>query len=73
MYHTESVDSIPETVDTFPGNVDIDSDLTFFCMLAGINADEVPSTWPDRIKIPVRDLSAATKWWHEYGEENHFY
>ncbi|MBO5629973.1 MAG: hypothetical protein J5965_12970, partial [Aeriscardovia sp.] len=47
----------------------IEGDLTFFCMLAGINADEVPPTWPDRIRIPVRALSAATRWWHEYGEE----
>ena len=47
----------------------IEGDLTFFCMLAGVNADEVPPTWPDRIKIPVRALSAATRWWHEYGKE----
>ena len=38
-------------------------------MLAGINAEEVPLTWPDRIKVPVRALSAATRWWHEYGKE----
>ena len=47
----------------------IRGDHTFFCMLAGINAAEVPPTWPDRIRIPVRALSAATRWWHEYGEE----
>ena len=47
----------------------IEGDLTFFCMLAGINAEEVPSTWPDRIRIPVRALSTATRWWHEYGKE----
>ena len=47
----------------------IEGDLTLFCMLAGINADEVPPTWPDRIRIPVRALSAATRWWHEYGKE----
>ena len=47
----------------------IEGDLTFFCMLAGINADEVPPTWPDRIRVPVRALSAATRWWYEYGEE----
>ena len=47
----------------------IEGDLTFFCMLAGINADEVPPAWPDRIRISVRALSAATMWWHEYGDE----
>ena len=45
----------------------IEGNLTFFRMLASINADEVPPTWPDRIRIPVRALSAATRWWHEYG------
>lgn len=47
----------------------ISGDLTFFCMLAGINAAEVPPTWPDRIKIPVVALQDATRWWHEYGKE----
>ena len=47
----------------------IEGDLSFFCMLTGINADEVPPTWPDRIKIPVRALGAATRWWYEYGKE----
>ena len=47
----------------------IEGNLTFFCMLADINAEEVPSTWPDRIRIPVRALSAATRCWHEYGKE----
>ena len=47
----------------------IEGVLTFFCMLAGINADEVPPTWPDRIRVPVRALSAATRWRHEYGKE----
>ena len=47
----------------------IEGDITFFCMLAGINAAEVPPTWPDRIRIPVRALSAATRWWHEYRNE----
>ena len=47
----------------------IEGDLTFFCMLAGINAEEVPPTWPDRIRIPIRALSAATRWWHEYGKK----
>ena len=37
----------------------------YFYMLAGINADDLPPTWPDRISIPVRVLCAATKWWHE--------
>ena len=47
----------------------IKDDLTFFCMLAGINANEVPPLWPDRIKIPVVALQEATYWWHEYGKE----
>ena len=47
----------------------IKGDLSFFCMLAGINAEEIPPTWPDRIRIPVRALSAATRWWHEYGKK----
>ena len=47
----------------------IEGNLSFFCMLAGINADEVPPTWPDRIKIPVRALSAAARWWHKYGDD----
>lgn len=45
----------------------IDGDLTFFCMLARINQDEVPSAWPDRIQVPVRAVGAAARWWHEYG------
>ena len=47
----------------------IEGDITFFCMLAGINAAEVPPTWPDRIRVPVRALSVATRWWHEYRNE----
>lgn len=47
----------------------IEGDLTFFCMLAGINAEEVPPTWPDRIRVRVHALSTATRWWHEYGKE----
>lgn len=45
------------------------SDFTFFCMLAGINAAEIPQTWPDRIKIPVLALQEATYWWYEYRHE----
>ena len=44
----------------------IEGDLTFFCILGGINAEEIPPTWPDRIRISVRALSATTRWWHEY-------
>lgn len=47
----------------------IEGDITFFCMLAGINTAEVPPAWPDRIRVPVRALSAATRWWHEYRNE----
>ena len=47
----------------------IDGDLTFFCMFAGINIEEVPPTWPERIKIPVLALCDATRWWFEYGKE----
>lgn len=47
----------------------VDGNLTFFCMLARIRSDEVPSAWPDRIKIPVRAVGAAARWWHEYGRE----
>jgi hypothetical protein len=47
----------------------ITDDLTFFCMLAGINAAEIPPTWPDRIKIPVCALQEATCWWYEYRHE----
>jgi hypothetical protein len=47
----------------------IEGNLTFFCMLAGINAVEVPSTWPDRIRVPAHALSTATRWWHEYGKD----
>ena len=47
----------------------ITGDLTFFCMLAGINAAEIPQTWPDRIKIPVVALQEATCWWYEYRHE----
>jgi len=45
----------------------IKDDLTFFCMLSGINVEEIPPTWPDKIIIPVSALCAATRWWHEYG------
>ena len=47
----------------------ISGDFTFFCMLAGINANEVPPFWPDRIKIPVVALQEATYWWYEYRHE----
>ena len=47
----------------------IAGDLTFFCMLAGINTAEIPQTWPDRIKIPVLALQEATYWWYEYRHE----
>ena len=37
------------------------------CMLAGINADDAPPTSAYGIRISVRVLNAATRWWHEYG------
>ena len=47
----------------------ITGDLTFFCMLAGINVYEIPHTMPDRFSSPVIALQEATYWWHEYGKE----
>lgn len=47
----------------------IAGDTTFFCMLAGYNAEEIPLSFPASIKAKVYALQDATRWWHEYRKE----
>lgn len=44
-------------------------DLTFISALAGLNSDEVTSSFTDSIKCIVYALSHSARWWHEYGRE----
>ena len=47
----------------------IEDDLSFLCVIAGINAEELTPKYPDFIKERVLALYDATRWWHEYGKE----
>ena len=44
-------------------------DLSFLCVIAGFNAEELTPKYPDFISERVYALSDATRWWHEYGKE----
>jgi len=47
----------------------IEGDLTFICVIAGFNATELASKYPDFISERVYALHAATRWWYKYREE----
>jgi hypothetical protein len=44
-------------------------DLSFLCVIAGFNAEELTPKYPDFISERVYALGDATRWWHEYGKE----
>ena len=44
----------------------IEGDLSFLCVIAGFNAEEVTPKYPDFIKERVLALYDATYWWYEY-------
>ncbi len=46
----------------------IEDDLSFLCVIAGYNAEELTPKYPDFIKERVLALCAATRWWYEYGQ-----
>ena len=48
----------------------IEGDLSFLCVIAGYNAEELTPKYPDFIKERVLALCAATRWWYEYGKNN---
>ena len=47
----------------------IEGNLSFLCVIAGFNAEELTPKYPDFIRERVYALSDATRWWHEYGKE----
>ena len=47
----------------------IEGDLSFLCVIAGFNAEELTPKYPDFISERVYALGDATRWWHEYGKE----
>ena len=47
----------------------IEGDLSFLCVIAGFNAEELTPKYPDFIRERVYALGDATRWWHEYGKE----
>ena len=47
----------------------IEGDLSFLCVIAGFNAEELTPKYPDFIKERVLALYDAVYWWYEYGKE----
>ena len=47
----------------------IEDDLSFICVIAGYNAEELTPKYPDFIRERVYALHAAARWWYEYREE----
>ena len=47
----------------------IEGDLSFLCVIAGLNAEELILKYPDFISERVYALSDATRCWYEYGKE----
>ena len=47
----------------------IEGNLSFLCVIAGFNAEELTPKYPDFIRERVYALGDATRWWHEYGKE----
>jgi hypothetical protein len=46
----------------------IEDDLSFLCVIAGFNAEELTPKYPDFIKERVLALYDAVYWWYEYGK-----
>ncbi len=44
----------------------IEGDLSFICVIAGINAAKLTPKYPDCIKERVYALYDALRWWHAY-------
>ena len=47
----------------------IEGDLSFLCVIAGYNPEELTPRYPDCIKERVLALYDAAYWWFEYREE----
>ena len=47
----------------------VEGDLSFLCVIAGYNAEELTPKYPDFIKERVLALCDATRWWYEYRKE----
>ena len=47
----------------------IEGNLSFLCVIAGFNAEELTPKYPDCIKERVFALYDATYWWYEYGKD----
>ena len=47
----------------------IKGDLSFLCVIAGYNPEELTPKYPDYIKERVLALYDAAYWWHEYRNE----
>ena len=45
----------------------IEGDMSFLCVIAGYNSEELTPKYPDFIKERVLALYDATYWWYEYG------
>ena len=48
----------------------IEGDLSFLCVIAGFNPEELTPKYPDFIKERVLALYDAVYWWYEYGKEH---
>ena len=48
----------------------IEGDLSFLCVIAGYNSEELTPKYPDFIRERVYALCDAARWWHEYGKEH---
>ena len=46
----------------------IEGDLSFLCVIAGYNAEELTPKYPDFFKERVYALYASVYWWYEYGK-----
>ena len=47
----------------------IESNLSFLCVIAGYNPEELTPKYPDFIKERVMALYDSVYWWYEYGIE----
>jgi hypothetical protein len=47
----------------------IEGDLSFLCVIAGFNAEELTPKYPEFFSERVYALCDAARWWHEYGKE----
>ena len=47
----------------------IEGDLSFLCVIAGYNAEELTPKYPDFIKERVYALHDAARWWYKYSKE----